>query len=126
MKNPGDIKIVIAEDETMMLRAIEFRLKKEGYTIFTAEDGKKTLELALKEKPDLIISDIMMPFISGLELVSLLKSKEETKSIPIIILSAVGQENTVLEGFSLGVEDYITKPFSPNELAVRVKKALKL
>jgi DNA-binding response OmpR family regulator len=76
------------------------------------------------DMPDLIIADIMVPFFTGLEIVNIVKNKPETKNIPIIMLSAADMEETVLEAFKLGANDYVTKPFSPNELSTRVKKLL--
>lgn len=113
--------IMIAEDETIMSKTIEFRLKKDGHTIICAKDGKEALEKFDAYNPDLVITDIMMPFASGLELILAVR-KKAGKKVPIIVLSAMGQENTVVEAFNLGADDYVIKPFSPNELAMRVKK----
>lgn len=115
-------KILVAEDEKMMLKAISFKLQKEGYDVTTAEDGRQALDLLQKERFDILITDIMMPFASGLELVSSIREKDN--DIKIILLSSLGQESTVVKAFSLGADDYMTKPFSPNELIVRVKKLL--
>jgi len=114
------MKILIAEDEQLMLRTLEMRLKKDGYEVIIARDGRETLERIADSKPDLVISDIMMPYVSGLEIVSYLK--EQATHIPIIILSGMGQEDVVLEAFHLGADDFISKPFSPNELSIRVKR----
>jgi DNA-binding response OmpR family regulator len=113
------MKILIAEDEPIMLKTISLRLKKDGYTVIATDNGRDALEQFSKENPDLIITDIMMPYVSGLEIISKVKEKGKT---PIIILSSMGQENTVLEAFNLGADDYITKPFSPGELSMRVKR----
>ncbi len=118
------MKILVAEDEVMMRRTIEFRLKKDGYTVVTAPDGRDALEKIATQHFDLVITDVMMPFASGLEIISAVKNKE-TKT-PVIVLSAMGQENIVLEAFQLGADDYMTKPFSPNELSVRVKRFIPL
>ncbi len=114
--------ILIAEDERMMLKAIAFKLQKEGYTVHTAEDGKQALELINEHIFDLVVTDIMMPYATGLELIGAIKAKSETTRI--ILLSSLGQEQTVLKAFSLGANDYMTKPFSPNELLIRIKKLL--
>ena len=115
--------ILIVDDDEMMLKTMEFRLVKEGYHVILCPNGQVALDKIVAENPDLIISDIMMPFISGLDIVN--KVKIELKlNIPIIILSAVGLEKTVLQAFKLGADDFITKPFSPNELSVRVKRLL--
>jgi two-component system response regulator VicR len=113
--------ILVAEDEIIMLKTIELRLKKDGHTVIACQDGRDALEKFAQLSPDLIITDMMMPFLSGLEIISEVK-KKGGKKIPIIVLSAMGQENIVLEAFQLGADDYITKPFSPNELSVRVKR----
>ena len=113
--------ILVAEDEMIMLKTIELRLKKDGHNIITCQDGREALK-KIEELPlDLIITDIMMPFSSGLEIIGAVK-KKDGKKIPVIVLSAMGQENVVLEAFQLGADDYITKPFSPNELSMRVKR----
>ena len=114
------MKILVAEDEPIMLKTIELRLKKDGHTVITTDNGQEALLLIENHHPDLIITDIMMPFSSGLEIIG--KVKQAKKKTPVIVLSAMGQENVVLEAFNLGAADYITKPFSPNELSMRVKR----
>ncbi len=114
------MKILVAEDEPIMLKTIELRLKKDGHTVITTTNGREAMEHIDQHQPDLIITDIMMPYSSGLEIVA--KVKQQPKKTPIIVLSAMGQENVVLEAFNLGADDYITKPFSPNELSIRVKR----
>lgn len=116
-------KILIADDELMVLRTIEFRLSKEGYETIIATDGKEAIERIISESPDLIITDLMMPYHNGLEIVNVVRNELKQKT-PVIILSAVGLENTVLEAFKLGADDFVTKPFSPNELTIRVEKLL--
>jgi len=115
------LKILVVEDEIIMLKTIELRLKKDGYTIIVSEDGRDALKKIGEFDLDLIITDIMMPFASGLEIIEAAK-KRVGKTIPVIVLSAMGQENVVLEAFQLGADDFITKPFSPNELSMRVKR----
>ncbi|WP_247231565.1 response regulator transcription factor [Telluribacter sp. SYSU D00476] len=117
------MEILVVEDNELLLKAIEFRLKKEGYTIITARDGKEAMDRISRSMPDMIITDIMIPFFSGLEIVSVVRSKFLSR-IPIIVLSRVGSEKTILEAFELGADDFITKPFSPNELCMRIKKLL--
>ena len=117
------MKILIAEDDEMMLKTMEFKLIREGYEVITCLNGNDALDKIVLENPDLILSDIEMPFASGLDIVN--KVKVELKlNIPIIILSSLGLEKTVLKAFELGADDYITKPFSPNELIVRIKRLL--
>jgi DNA-binding response OmpR family regulator len=115
------MKILVAEDEPMLLKTIELKLRKEGYEVISTPDGREALEQLEREMPDLIISDIMMPYVSGLEIISFVRQKMN-KKIPIIMLSAMEQEKVVMEAFELGADDYITKPFSLNELAIRVKR----
>ncbi len=116
------MKILIADDEMIMLKIIELRLKKDGHEVIVTSNGQEALEQIKLQDPDMIIADIMMPFISGLEIVSVIKQSGLHRKVPIIILSSMGQENVVLEAFNLGADDYITKPFSPNELSMRVKR----
>ncbi|SDX35122.1 Response regulator receiver domain-containing protein [Hydrobacter penzbergensis] len=117
------MKILVAEDEPMLLKTIELKLKKEGYEVIATGDGRDAIARIEKDNPDLVISDIMMPYASGLEVVSLVKQPGR-KTIPIIILSAMEQEKIVMEAFELGADDYITKPFSLNELSIRVKRLM--
>jgi DNA-binding response OmpR family regulator len=115
------MKILVAEDEVIMQKMLEFRLQKDGHEVRLAGDGRQALEQIEDFCPDLIITDIMMPYASGLEIIGIVRKRPGIRT-PIIILSAMGQEDVVLEAFQLGADDYITKPFSPNELSVRVKR----
>ncbi|MBK5208596.1 MAG: response regulator transcription factor [Flavobacteriaceae bacterium] len=117
-------KIVLAEDNSTLSMLLKFRLEKEGYDLLIAKDGKEALELIEQHKPDMILTDIMMPFITGLEVISHVRNKLNMK-IPVIVFSAVGQEEMVLKAFNLGADDFMSKPFSPNELLVRVKRLLR-
>lgn len=116
------MKILVAEDEPIMQKTIALRLKKDGHEVITTDNGREALSLIAERSPDLIITDIMMPYASGLEIVGTVKQLE--KRIPVIVLSAMGQENVVLEAFQLGADDFISKPFSPNELSMRVKRLM--
>lgn len=115
------MRVLVIEDESIVLKAIQFKLTKEGYDVLVAEDGKQGIEKIETEKPDIIISDIMMPFVNGIEVISHVRNKLNSKT-PIIILSAIGQEETVVKALELGANDYIIKPFSPVELTLRIKK----
>lgn len=117
------MKILIAEDDEMMLKTMEFKLKREGFDVIACANGEEAINKIITESPDVIITDIMMPIITGLDIVRKVKS-ELNLNIPIIVLSAVGLEKTVLEAFELGADDFITKPFSPNELIVRVRRLM--
>jgi DNA-binding response OmpR family regulator len=117
-------KIVLAEDNSTLSLLLKFRLQKEGYNLLIAVDGKEAIELIEQHDPELILTDIMMPFISGLEVISHVRNKLN-KQTPIIVFSAAGQEEMVLKAFNLGANDFMGKPFSPNELVIRVKRLLR-
>ena len=117
------MKILVAEDEPMLLKTIELKLKKEGYEVIASADGRDAIARFHEMDPDMVITDIMMPYASGLEIVSIVK-KPGSKRIPVIMLSAMEQEKVVMEAFELGADDYITKPFSLNELVIRVKRLM--
>ena len=116
-------KIVLAEDNTTLSLLLKFRLEKEGYELLMAVDGKEADELIENHSPDLVITDIMMPFVSGLEVISHVRNKLALET-PIIVFSSAGQEEMVLKAFDLGANDFMGKPFSPNELVIRVKRLL--
>lgn len=118
------MKILIAEDEPLMLRALELKLKKEGYEVIACKNGKEAIINIQEQHPDIIITDIMMPFSSGLEIVGLVKNSAYKKT-PVIVLSAMGQEKIVEEAFEMGADDYVTKPFSLTELSLRIKRFIK-
>ena len=116
-------RILIVEDESLILKALEFRLKRDGYDVLKAADGREGIRMIETEDFHLLITDMMLPFNNGLGVVN--KAKEiKGKGFPVIVLSNVGLENVVLEAFKLGADDYITKPFSPAELSIRVKRLL--
>lgn len=115
-------KILIIEDNPMVANALHFKLNKMGYEVILASDGREAKKLIEKEKFDLVITDLMLPFISGTELIEFIKKTYE--ELPIIVLSTSNQEETIMNAFQLGVEDFITKPFSPNELLLRVKRII--
>lgn len=117
-------KILIVEDEELMLKALEFRLKKDNHAVVGAKDGREALIKINEENFDLIITDIMLPFVSGLEIIGKVKQTEKLANVPIIVLSAVGLESVILEAFELGIDDFITKPFNLTELTIRVKMIL--
>lgn len=118
-----DLKILIAEDDVLMVKILEFILKKEGYQITSCKDGLTAIEKIPVLIPDLIITDIMLPFRSGLEIIGY--TKENYENIPVIVVSSLGEEEgTVIEAFNLGADDFVSKPFNPNELLLRVKRLL--
>jgi len=119
--NNSDLKILIAEDDVLMIKILEFILKKEGYQVTSCKDGLSAIEKIPIIIPDLIITDIMLPFRSGLEIIGY--SKVTFENIPIIVVSSLGEEEgTVVEAFNLGADDFVSKPFNPNELLLRVKR----
>lgn len=116
-------KILVIEDDKIINNIIEFLLKKEGYHIDIARDGNEGMEKIQQSTPDLIITDIMLPYKSGLEITSF--TKENYPQIPIIVVSALGKEDlTIIEAFKLGADDLVAKPFNPIELILRVKRLL--
>jgi DNA-binding response OmpR family regulator len=119
------MKILIAEDEPLILQTLELKLKKEGYEVIGCVDGLEALQKIDSEQPDLIITDIMMPYMSGLEVVRKVKQDVNPKNIPVIVLSTMGQESIVEEAFELGADDYLKKPFSLSELSIRIKKLMR-
>ena len=117
-------KIILAEDNSVLSLLLKFKLEKEGYKLFIAINGKEAIELIESHQPDIILTDIMMPFVSGLEVISHVRNKLDL-STPIIVFSSAGQEEMVLKAFNLGATDFMSKPFSPNELSIRIKRLLR-
>jgi DNA-binding response OmpR family regulator len=117
--------ILVIDDEKDLIKLIDLHLSKEGYLVIGAKNGIEGLDIALKHKPDLILLDIMMPKLDGLEVCKRLKSAIETSRIPVVMLTAKAQETDKVIGLELGADDYITKPFSPRELVARVKAILR-
>lgn len=117
------MKILIIEDEDLVRKALEFRLRKDGYDVTSCADGREGIAAIEKDKYNLVLTDLMLPYNNGLEVVAKLKTVQ--KETPIIVLSNIGLENVVLDAFNLGADDYMTKPFSPKELSVRVKRLIK-
>ncbi len=120
-----DTLILAVDDEPDILNLLDYNLKKAGFKVLQAKDGPEAIELAVRKRPDLILLDIMLPDMDGTEVLKRLKSDHAAKGIPVIMLTAKGEEVDRVVGFELGAEDYITKPFSPRELVLRVKAVLK-
>lgn len=116
--------ILIAEDEPLISKAIEINLLREGYNVVCCFDGKNAWNMIEETMPDLVITDILMPFCSGLELTSKIKNGHHRKT-PVIILSSSSQEKVIVEAFELGADDFIAKPFSFAELSIRVRRLIK-
>ncbi len=118
-------KILIVEDEKDIGRMLEYNLGKEGYKTVLCRDGEEAVGLVRKEKPSLIVLDLMLPGMDGFEICKIVKSDEKLKTIPIIMLTAKAQESDKVIGLELGADDYVTKPFSPRELAARIRAVLR-
>lgn len=117
--------ILIIEDENDLAELVAFNLEKEGFRSLIAPDGPSGLEAARHNSPDLILLDLMLPGMSGMEICKVLKSNEKTTRIPIVMLTAKGEEIDRVVGFEVGADDYVIKPFSPRELLLRVKAVLR-
>ena len=118
-------RIVVIEDEADILEVIAYNLKREGYEVVTSTSGEDGLEKIEKTKPHLVVLDLMLPEVDGIELCKKLKSDPLTQSIPVIMVTAKGEESDVVLGLGVGADDYVTKPFSPRELTARVKAVLR-
>lgn len=116
------VKIVLAEDEEHIGYMLKFRLEKEGYEVVWKGDGKAALEAVLAERPDIVILDVMMPGLSGFQVLEKLKLGESTRDIPVVILSGKSQESDIVHGLRSGAIDYITKPFRTGELIARIQR----
>ncbi len=117
-------RILVVDDEIYIVHILDFSLGMEGYKVVTALDGEEGLQKALEFKPDLIVLDIMMPKMDGYETCKALKSDEQTKNIPVILLSAKGRNVDMQTGYDVGADEYITKPFSPRKLVDRINAML--
>jgi len=118
-------KILVVDDEKDIIELLQYNLEKEGYRIGCAYSGEKCLENVKNELPDLILLDLMLPEIDGLDVCKFLKNNPQTSHIPIIMLTAKGEETDIVLGLELGADDYITKPFKVRELLARVKTVLR-
>lgn len=118
------VTVLVADDEPHLLRLVKFRLEREGYRVLTAADGDAALQVARSEEPDLCVLDVMMPKRSGFDVLRELRADERFNRTKVIMLTARAQDRDVDAGFSLGADDYVTKPFSPNELRVRISAHL--
>ncbi len=118
-------KILVIDDEPLVVEVLKIRLKMNNYEVITASDGTEGIERAVTEKPDLIILDVVMPGLDGYQVCQKLKEDTNTKTIPVIMLTALGQSPGRKKGYSAGAQDYIFKPFDDEELLNSVEKALK-
>lgn len=117
--------ILIIEDEKDIVKMLEYNLKKEGFRTTSCSDGRRALDAISRERPDLILLDLMLPGLNGLDVCKEIKRDNKTALIPVIILTAKSQESDKIVGLELGADDYVTKPFSPRELVARIKAVLR-
>ncbi|MCI0551942.1 MAG: response regulator [Anaerolineae bacterium] len=117
-------KILIAEDERDIRDLVAFTLRFAGYEVFTAANGEEAVELAPKVSPDLILMDVRMPRMTGYEACKVMKATPDLKDIPVVFLTARGQETEIQQGLDAGAEEYLLKPFAPDQLTTRVKAIL--
>ncbi len=116
------LKILVCDDERHIVRLIQVNLERQGYQVVTAYDGKEGLEKIRAEKPNLVVLDVMMPYMDGFEVLKTLRREPEFESLPVIMLTAKAQDKDVFEGYHYGADMYLTKPFNPIELVTFVKR----
>jgi DNA-binding response OmpR family regulator len=116
--------VLVADDDQDILALVTFRLERAGYEVISAQDGEQALSLAVERAPDLAVLDVMMPKLDGYEVTARLRRHGPTRRMPVILLTARVQESDVARGFEAGADDYIKKPFSPQELRARVQAIL--
>lgn len=118
-------KILVADDEPNIVISLEYLLKREGYTVLIARDGQEALEAIAREKPDLVLLDVMMPKKTGFEVCQALRASDDLQAIKILMLTAKGRDTDIAKGLALGADAYITKPFSTRELVLKVAELLR-
>jgi two-component system, OmpR family, phosphate regulon response regulator PhoB len=117
--------LLIVEDEVDLLEVLRFSLSREGFTVRTAENGEDAIRLVRQERPDLMVLDLMLPTIDGLAVCRAIRSTEQTREVPIVMLTARGEEADIVRGLEAGADDYVTKPFSPKVLLARIQAVLR-
>ncbi len=117
--------ILVIEDDPDIVEVIRYALEREGFTVLTASAGERGLQEAQRRRPELILLDLMLPGIDGLEVCRRLRERSETQAIPIVILTAKGEEADIVVGLEMGADDYLPKPFSPRELVARIRAVLR-
>jgi DNA-binding response OmpR family regulator len=115
----------VIEDDADIQQIVEYNLAREGFDVLTAADGEDGLRLARQERPDLVVLDLLLPGLDGVEICRLLKLDPATRSMPVMMVTARGDESDIVLGLGVGADDYVAKPFSPRELAARVKALLR-
>ena len=116
--------ILVADDEEDLRELVSYRLSRSGYEVVEAVDGQEAFELATERTPDLMVLDVMMPRLDGYELTRRVREQDSLRSVPVILLTARSQETDVSRGFDVGADDYLKKPFNPDELVARVRAVL--
>jgi len=116
--------ILVIDDDDIMLKAIKNILHKDGFDVITAKDGKEAFDMLEHASYDIVITDLMMPYANGLEVVSKLRNDESKRQVGIMVVSSVGNEETITEAFRLGADEYIKKPIMADELLTRIRKLL--
>jgi DNA-binding response OmpR family regulator len=116
--------ILVVDDDPVILQLLQVNFEMEGFTVITAADGQEGVERTRADRPDIVVSDVMMPRMSGLELVAELKGDPDTATIPVLLLTAKAQQADISAGLDQGADDYVTKPFEPLELVDRVNRLL--
>ena len=117
--------VLVAEDESALVTLLRYNLEREGYRVLEARDGEEALLVAAEEQPDLVVLDWMLPQLSGIEVCRRLRGRQETRNVPIIMLTARGEESDRIRGLDTGADDYLTKPFSMTELLARLRAVLR-
>jgi len=118
-------QVLIVEDEEAIITLLKYNLEREGFRVFTAMDGEEALITLREKKPDVVVLDWMLPSLSGIEICRQMRRNPETKNIPVIMLSARGEEDDRVRGLDCGADDYVVKPFSPSELIARIRAVLR-
>ncbi|MEJ5170424.1 MAG: response regulator [Fimbriimonadales bacterium] len=116
------LKVLVCDDERHIVRLIQVNLERQGFQVVTAFDGKEGLEKVRSEKPDIVVLDVMMPYMDGFEVLKSIRREPETENLPVIMLTAKAQDKDVFEGYHYGADMYLTKPFNPMELVTFVKR----
>jgi len=119
------VKVLLVDDDEQILRSLRVYLELENFTVDTADNGKEALKRLTEFKPDIIVLDIMMPEMDGFEVLEIMKNDASLKNIPVIMLTAKGQDVDVLKGYKMGASSYMTKPFNLNELVENIELVLK-
>lgn len=117
-------KILVADDEPNIVISLEYLFKREGYTVLVARDGQEALDSITREKPDLVLLDVMMPIKTGLEVLQAVRASDELRPTKILMLTAKGRDTDITKGLALGADAYMTKPFSTRELVEKVADML--